>query len=230
MRLLQVRHGQTPNNVKGALDTSIPGAALTRLGQAQAQAVPAALADEEISAVYATSIVRTQLTAAPLAEARELALRVRPGLEEVPAGDLEMRSDSEAVHAYAATLVAWMHGDLSQPMPGGLDGDAFLIRYDAAIRAIADDHDRDDTVVVFCHGAAMRIYTALRAGLDAHTATELRIMNTGIGVLHGHPDSGWSLAHWQSEPLGGVELADVRAHDVTGESAEEAVTEDSSEH
>lgn len=230
MRLLQVRHGQTANNVTGALDTAIPGADLTRLGQAQAQAVPAALADEVVSAIYATSIVRTQLTAAPLAEARALALRVRPGLEEVPAGDLEMRSDSEAVHAYAATLVAWVHGDLNRPMPGGPDGHSFLTRYDAAMRAIADEHEPDETVVVFSHGAAMRVYTALRAGLDAHTATELRIMNTGLGVLNGHPDSGWNLARWQREPLGGIELADVRAHDVTGESAEEAVTEDASPH
>lgn len=228
MRLLQVRHGQTPHNVTGALDTSAPGAGLTRLGRVQAQAVSAALADEEVSAVYATSIVRTQLTAAPLVEARELALRVRPGLEEIPAGTLEMRSDSDAVHEYAATLVAWMQGDLSRPMPGGPDGHAFLTRYDAAMRAIADEHSPDETVVVFSHGAAMRVYTALRAGLDADTATELRIMNTGIGVLDGHPDIGWRLARWQSEPLGGIELADVRAHDVTGESAEEAAAEDSS--
>jgi broad specificity phosphatase PhoE len=230
VRILQVRHGQTPHNVTGALDTAVPGAQLTRLGQAQARAVPAALADEDVSAVYATVIVRTQLTAAPLAEARGLTTRVRPGLEEVPAGDLELRSDGTAVHAYAATLIAWMHGDLGRPMPGGPDGHAFLHRYDAAVRSIAEAHRPDDTVVVFGHGAAMRVYTALRSGLDPRTAAELRIMNTGLGVLDGDPDGGWDLVRWQSEPLGGLELADAGAHDVTGESAEEAVEEDRSPH
>ncbi|MGI3779668.1 MAG: histidine phosphatase family protein [Janthinobacterium lividum] len=35
--------------------------------------------------------MRTQLTAGPLAAARHLPVEVRPGLEEVSAGSLEMR-------------------------------------------------------------------------------------------------------------------------------------------
>jgi len=67
VRLLFIRHGQTPCNVSGKLDTSYPGAGLTSLGRAQAAAVPAALADERITSIYATPLLRTQLTAAPLA-------------------------------------------------------------------------------------------------------------------------------------------------------------------
>ena len=48
----------------------------------------------------------------------------------------------------------------------------------------------------------------------------------GAGVLEGDPDSGWRLERWSSEPLGGLHLADDRAHDVTGESADEAVHEE----
>ena len=59
MRLLLVRHGQTPANVAGALDTAFPGLGLTPLGQAQAEAVPAALADERVAAVHASRLVRT---------------------------------------------------------------------------------------------------------------------------------------------------------------------------
>jgi broad specificity phosphatase PhoE len=77
-------------------------------------------------------------------------------------------------------------------------------------------------VAVFSHGAAIRAYTALAVGLDPEVATELRIMNTGMGLLEGHPETGWELVRWSTEPLGGLELADVHAHDVTGESAEEA--------
>lgn len=220
-----VRHGQTPNNVLGALDTEIPGAALTPLGQAQADALPAALAGYEVAAVYATRKVRTQLTAAPLARARALQVQVRPGLEEVPAGALTMRADAEAVQAYGETLICWMHGELDRPMPGGPDGRTFLGRYDAAVRAIAAQHGPGDTVVVVSHGAAIRVWTALSAGLDGQTAAGLTIKNTGMGVLEGDPDAGWELALWHSAPLGGPRLADDRAHDVTGESAEEAAHE-----
>jgi probable phosphoglycerate mutase len=68
VRLLLIRHGQTPHNVTGALDTAFPGAGLTALGEAQARALPTALSGETISAIYASPLVRTQLTATPLAE------------------------------------------------------------------------------------------------------------------------------------------------------------------
>ncbi len=225
MRLLLIRHGQTPHNVAGALDTAFPGADLTPLGRAQARAVPGALLDEDISAIYASPLVRTQLTAVPLAEARDLDVRVRDGLEEVSAGELELRSDLDAVHTYAGCLVSWMSGDLERCTPGGTTGHEFLDRYGAAVRHIAEGHGPDDTVAVFSHGAAIRVFTAAAAGLDPEVSTELRIMNTGMSLLEGHPATGWELVRWSSEPLGGLELEDFAAHDVTGESADEAVHE-----
>jgi len=225
VRLLQIRHGQTPNNVVGALDTAVPGAGLTGLGRAQAQAVPTQLRHEPITAIYATALTRTQLTAGPLARARDLPVQVRMGLEEVPAGGYEMRSDEEAVHGYAATLFAWMSGRLDVATPGGQDGHTFLARYAAAVRSIAERHGPDETVAVVGHGAAIRVFTAVATGMDPDRATELRISNTGLGVLEGDPDAGWRLVRWHGEPLGGTGLRDEDAHDVTGESAAEEAEE-----
>lgn len=221
MRLLLIRHGQTPHNVAGALDTAYPGAGLTPLGHAQARAVPGALRDERVSGVYASRLVRTQLTAAPLAEALGHEVRVRDGFEEIQAGDLEMRSEPEAVQSYAGSVRRWMRGDLEHRMPGGSTGEEFLARYDAAVRALAADHGDRETVAVFSHGAAIRVFTVLAARLTAEVADELRIMNTGTSVLEGDPRTGWHLASWSSEPLGGQDLEDVDAHDVTGESTED---------
>lgn len=228
MRLYLVRHGQTPYNVTGALDTAFPGAGLTPLGHSQARAVPpalGALGEEKVSGVYASPLVRTQLTAIPLADEKGLEIDVRDGLEEIGAGDLELRNDRDAVHAYAGCVVQWMHRDLDHRLPGGSTGHEFLARYESALTAITERHDEDDTVVVFSHGAAIRVFTTLATGMDAETAIDLYIMNTGAGVLEGDPDRGWKLMHWSGDPLGGRDLADVRAHDVTGESAEE-VAED----
>lgn len=221
MRLLLVRHGQTPNNVTGALDTAFPGAGLTDLGHAQAAAVPEALSDEQIHGIYASRLVRTQLTAAPLAAAHGLEVRVREGLEEIAAGDLEMRSDRAAVEAYIGGLSSWLHGRLDHALPGGASGHDFVRRYDGAVRSIGREHDRDATVALFSHGAAIRAYATLATGLDADDVESMWINNTGMVRLEGHPDRGWSLLDWTADPVGGAHLASVRAHDVTGEAIDE---------
>lgn len=221
MRLILIRHGQTPHNVTGALDTGFPGAGLTPLGETQAAAVPRAL-EADLVGIYASRLVRTQLTAGPLAEHRGIDVRITPGIEEVAAGELELRSDKDAVHAYVETLVTWMHGDLARRMPGGPSGHEFYDGYDAALRTIAEGHADDDTVAVFSHGAAIRVYTSLAARLDPNESTKLWMMNTGMGVLEGAPDAGWELTTWSPEPLGGDSLTDASAHDVTGEAADEA--------
>lgn len=221
MRLLLIRHGQTPHNVTGALDTAYPGAGLTALGREQAAAVPAALAEHDLAGIYASRLVRTQLTAAPLAADRGMTTRVRPGFEEISAGDLELRSDPDAVQEYAGCLTRWMCGDLDHALPGGSTGHAFHARYDRAVRDVVAEHGPDDTVAVFSHGAAIRVYAALAAGLPADVSTGLSAPNTAMGVLEGAPDQGWRLTRWTGAPLGGPQLLDVRADDVTGESAEE---------
>lgn len=225
MRLLLIRHGQTPNNVSGALDTAIPGAGLTSLGHTQAAAVPPALDSEQIAGIYASRLTRTQLTAAPLAQARGLQVRVAPGLEEISAGTLEMRADHDSVRGYAECMVSWLRGDLSYTLPGGMTGHEFWEGYDGALRTLASAHEPESTLAVFSHGAAIRVYTALATGLSLELAADLWLANTGMGVLEGDPDAGWRLAHWSSNPLGGAELLDLRAHDVTGESAEELESE-----
>jgi probable phosphoglycerate mutase len=212
VRLILVRHGQTPSNVAGELDTAVPGAALTPLGHRQADALPDALADEDIAGVYASVLVRTQLTAARLAAARGLEVVVLDGLEEISAGHLEMRSDDEAVAAYADTVTAWIGGDHGTVMPGGSDGHSFFGRYDAALGAIAGRHAAEATVVVVSHGAAIRSFAARHGGHPDH-----RLLNTGAVMLKGSPAAGWTVISWSRDPLGGAHLTDETAHDVTGD-------------
>ncbi len=64
MRLLLIRHGQTPGNVLGQLDTAHPGPGLTELGEQQAAALARSLANERIGLLYASTLIRTQITAA----------------------------------------------------------------------------------------------------------------------------------------------------------------------
>src|SRR3954467_15074485 len=104
MRLLLVRHGQTPSNVAFLLDTAVPGPGLTALGERQAAALPQALAGEDVEAVYASTLIRAQATAAPLAAARGLEVLVRDGIRELSAGDARRLRDGRAVHADGVRL------------------------------------------------------------------------------------------------------------------------------
>ncbi|MGW2518386.1 histidine phosphatase family protein [Streptomyces sp. NPDC001617] len=196
MRLLLIRHGQTPSNVDYLLDTAVPGPGLTALGEQQAAALPAALADEDIQALYASDLVRTQFTAAPLAAAKGLEVIVRDGIRELSAGDLEMLpGDGEHGALYMKTVFAWAAGDTALRMPGGESGAEALARYDAVVAEAAGSGA--GTVAMVSHGAAIRMWTAARAdNVDVAFAAARPLDNTGVVILEGSPTDGWKAVSW----------------------------------
>lgn len=226
MRILFVRHGQTPANVLGTLDTAAPGPGLTELGARQADAVVDALRHETIAAIYVSKLLRTHETAAPLATALSLTPRELDGIHEIEAGDIEGRRDHEAVRTYLTTVFAWGSGDPSPVMPGGSDGHAFFARFDGAVAGIAASHPDDATVVVVSHGAAIRVWTGARVRYlgDGFTADN-HLDNTGVVVVEGSPAAGWTALSWGGTPVGGERLADVNADDPTGDPLDEALSD-----
>ena len=224
MRLLLIRHGQTPANVRGELDTAAPGPDLTELGRAQAAAIPDALASERIDGIYASRLIRTQQTAAPLARIRgEMHRVILPGIHEIEAGDLEGRTDKKAVREYVTVIWAWGDGDLSVLMPGAADGHEFYGRFDADVARVASEHAPDATVALFSHGAAIRVWTAARAtNIAPDFPGRQHLDNTGVVALEGSPAEGWIVTEWAGEPLGGAALNDPTADDIAGEPLDEA--------
>src|SRR5699024_7439409 len=107
MRLLLVRHGQTSNNVAGALDTAFPGAGLTELGHAQARAVPKALREERVACLHVSHLIRTHEPGARLGASLGIPLQITEGLEEIAGGAFGMRRDKEAVDAYQENQSRW---------------------------------------------------------------------------------------------------------------------------
>ena len=216
MRILFIRHGQTPANVLGQLDTAHPGPGLTPLGHRQAEAIPAALSSEAIDGIFVSTLVRTQLTAAPLSRERTLDRAVIDGIHEIEASDLEGLSSHAAAMEYMDTVFAWATGDLDRPMPGGPNGHDFFGRFDAAIEAIGAEHD--GTVAVVSHGAAIRTWTGARASnVDVDYAAAHALSNTGVVIVRGSTTHGWVVEEWDGEPIGGAELRDDSADDPTGD-------------
>ena len=217
MRLWLIRHGQTPSNVLGLLDTAVPGPSLTDLGREQAAALPAALADSPLGAVYASAQTRAQETAAPLAAARGLQVLVRPGLGEVQAGNLEMAGDRESVLGYLSVIGRWMAGELEMRHPGnGESGHEVLARYDEVVAEAAGTGA--EAVAMLSHGAVIRFWATYRSGnLPAAFGARHVLHNTGVVELEGHPDCGWRTLTWAVRAVGGMDLDDPQTDGPAGD-------------
>jgi len=217
MRLILLRHGQTESNIIGALDTAVPGAPLTDLGQRQAAAVPAAVDGQSVDAIFVSTLLRTQQTAAQLAIIRKLQPTIADGLREITAGSLEMLSDHKSQGIYNATAYAWAKGDLDLRMPGGENGHEFFTRFDQAIGTI---RNAGAHVVAVSHGAAIRTWVAARcANTGGSFAGDHQLDNTAAAYLI-EEDGHWRLEDWHSTPLGGSGLNDARAADPIGKGTE----------
>jgi probable phosphoglycerate mutase len=195
MRLILVRHGQSPSNIDRLIDTTVPGPPLTDLGVAQAEALPATLADEQIEVIYASTMTRAQMTAEPLGRVRGLPVNVRDGLRELTAGDLELKNDDASIQLYLETAFAWPAGDLELRMPGGESGAEAFARYDAVVAEAAAA--TSGTALLVSHGAAIRMWVAGRTdNVDAAFVATNALDNTGVIVVEGDPARGWHVVSW----------------------------------
>ena len=200
MRLILVRHGQTPANVDGILESTIPGPGLTALGHEQAEELVEALTDEKIDAIFVSSMIRTHLTAAPLVAARSIEPAVRDGLREIAAGDVEGKTDEASVHQYVHTLLEWCAGELDVRMPGAETGHEVITRFDEVV----DEAEAlgVDSVVLVSHGAMIRAWCAARtANVDLDFVSNHYVVNTGIVVVEGSSETGWEVESWLGESV-----------------------------
>ena len=201
-RLILVRHGQSHGNVERRLDTRPPGADLTELGIAQATAF--ALAQQRAPGLLLHSVARRAAqTAAAIGAQSGVAPREVDGIHEVQAGDLENRSDDDAIAEFNAVYQRWHEGDLAAAMPGGESGTDVLDRYLPVLtdlrRRYLDDHDWTSDIVVVSHGAAIRLAAATLAGVEGSFVLEHHLANTAAVALLPVTDGRWSCGHWGAQ-------------------------------
>lgn len=201
MRLILVRHGQTQSNVDHVIDTATPGPSLTNLGREQADALPGALAAERIDALFVSTLVRTQQTAAALSAVRGLTPQIRAGIREIEAGILEGKKDRTSVHDFVSTELAWVRGDLDRRMPGGQDGHETLGRFDEVVAEA--EATGGDSVLFVSHGSMIRTWSGSRArNIDVDFVYKNPLNNTGVVVLEGGLENGWLVTTWQDTAMG----------------------------
>lgn len=198
-RLVLLRHGQSLGNVGRRLDTRPPGTELTPLGREQAR-VFARTAGRRPGLLVHSVATRAAQTAAEIGAELQLAAYEAVGLHEVQVGELEDRSDDEAIAAFNAIYERWHRGERDVPLPGGETGEEVLDRYvpvltDLRMRYL-DDHAWVDDIVVVSHGAAIRLAAAVLAGVEGSFVIDHHLANAESVVLSPITDGRWSCTHW----------------------------------
>lgn len=216
-----VRHGQTPGNAAMLIDTAVPGPGLTALGQQQAQAIANALAAKgPYAGIFDSQLIRTQQTAAPLANLLGMAPQVLPGLNEIHAGIFEdLPQISPAGLLYLVGPIAWTLGFPIVPMlaPGSTDvnGIVFNRAFTGAVQTIYDASlanpvvAADGNITSVAYSSAFTIGVGTMMNVDnPHPLLLLThpVPNTGAVVVQGNPEGGWTLVSWDGIPVGPASL------------------------
>jgi len=194
-----VRHAESQANADGIINTEVPGPHITELGQQQGDAVATLLSSNEFDGIYASDMVRTQETAAPLAALLDKQVTTLPGLHEINAGIYEGSSEDSGLGrlGYALAPLAWTLGLRFVPIPGSTDanGNAFEARMNDAVQTIYDSGE--ENAVAFSHGATIMFWTMMNVdNPDLGLLLTHQLGNTGVVVVEGNPEDGWNLVNW----------------------------------
>jgi broad specificity phosphatase PhoE len=200
-RLVLVRHGQSYGNVDRRLDTRPPGSELTPLGRDQARAFARNGLIRPGLLLHSVA-VRAAQTAAEISAEVAVPASECSGIHEVQVGELENRSDDDAVAEFNAIYKRWHEGERDLPLPGGETANQVLDRYvpvlaDLRMRYL-DDEDWTSDIVVVSHGAAIRLAAAVLAGVESSFVLDHHLGNSEAVVLAPVTDGRWSCVQWGS--------------------------------
>lgn len=194
VEVVLVRHGASEAALPGQTFAMVDGQgdpALSEVGKAQARSVAATLGGESFSGLFASSLRRTQETAAPLAEASGLAVAILPDLREINLGELEggeyriKVAEGDPLVAEIARQERW------DVIPGAEAPEQFSGRLRTAIAEIVATVPAGTTAVAFVHGAVIGDLCALATG--SRPFAFLNADNGSISSLVVHADGSWLL-------------------------------------
>nr|CRL76985.1 phosphoglycerate mutase [Mycolicibacterium komanii] len=192
-----VRSAESNTNASNTVDTSVPGPSLSPMGYMHAQDAANQLRGNGYDGVYASTMVRAQETAAPLAAALNLPVTVLPGLRQIEAGRYEGQPEPES---HETETSAWLAGDRSASIPGSITGDEFDARFDEAVQTIYDSGAVNP--IAFSHSSAIMLWVLMNVtNPDNALYTQHPLPNLGRIEIAGNPRDGWTLTNWDGIPV-----------------------------
>ncbi|WP_166906653.1 histidine phosphatase family protein [Mycobacterium sp. DL440] len=239
MTVTFIRHAESQGNASGYIDTSTPGPHLTNdqvnqnggaTGQEQALAwanaqCPTAQCTK-YDALYASTMIRTQETAAPFAAKRGLPVTIlgaydpdnpqrNSGVQEISAGIFEGVPEGEGIGriGYIVAPLAWTLGLQFVSVPGGENGLEFNERVTNALADVESDTtdtngDGEIDAAVFSHGATIMMWTMMNVdNPNLLLFAQHQLNNTDTVVVEKNADGSWTLKEWAGQEVGEADYA-----------------------
>ena len=176
-----VRHGQSRGNAEGRFGghTDTP---LSPRGRKQAKAAANTLANEKLTAIYASDLVRSLETALPLS--RLTRLKVEPAAEfrERSVGVMEGLTFEEAAAQHPEQYAALLQRDFEHVLLGG---ESYRQTLDRAARKLdeAIAEHRGGRIAIFTHTGTICILALhLMGALDAPELKPVWIHSSNCGI------------------------------------------------
>lgn len=180
--LFLLRHGQTTANAQEIIQGPRIDAALSDVGQRQANALGLALSSHPLAWVLSSPLKRARQTAAAVALHHGLEPAIRPELHEMDYGDFTGQSYAACRSGMDAVLACWKNGDLHVPYPGGESAAQADERVRPIVAWLLDAASTQDVAVV-AHGRLNKVLLGALTGIGAARQDEFPQSNACINEL-----------------------------------------------
>ncbi|MDO9402830.1 MAG: histidine phosphatase family protein [Polaromonas sp.] len=192
-RIIAIRHGETAWNTDTRIQghTDIP---LNDTGHWQARRMAEALADEPITAIYASDLSRAWETAAYLGRAVGVGLTAERGLRERGFGTFEGRTFAAIEQETPDQAQRWRKRDPDFAPAGGESLVVLRERVVEAAARLAARHP-GELIALVGHGGVMDVLYRAATRLDIQAARSWALGNAAINRLLWTPE-GFSLVGW----------------------------------
>ena len=192
-RIIAIRHGETAWNVDGRIQghLDIP---LNALGRQQAERMARALADEPISAIYASDLRRAHDTALHLSHAVQVDVTHEVGLRERGFGEFQGQTFAEVQARLPEDANRWRQRDPDFEPPGGESLLALRARVLACAARLAARHP-GELIALVGHGGVMDVLYRAATRLELQAPRTWELGNAAINRLLWSSE-GFSLVGW----------------------------------
>jgi broad specificity phosphatase PhoE len=165
MRLIFVRHGETPWNVTLQYQgqANVP---LNERGREQARRAAERLRRLEVSALYSSDVARAWETAEIIGAALGRTPRPMPEIREIDVGQWEGHTPEELYRRFPDHMAEFKRDPARTVRLGGESYAQLQARALLALQQIQEAHQQGETVVAVSHGGTIRALLCHVIGLD----------------------------------------------------------------
>ena len=207
-RVCLIRHGQTAWNaatrVQGHLDIG-----LDATGQAQAERLGAALADEGLDAIYSSDLARAHSTALAVARRLGLAVQTDTRLRERAFGRFEGLTHADIAQRWPEAAARWRQRDPDFAAEGG--GESLLQLHARCVPAAAELAARHagQCIALVAHGGVLDALYRAATGLPPQAPRTWQLGNASVNRLLWNGE-GFVLVGWDDAAhLTGLHVPDL---------------------